>query len=159
MPNKSNSGIDPTTATDEELQDYASSPDRLLACAVRDEIKRRRIAAECGTPGPASTELCDALGIDANDLKDALPDRYVVQDTQRARRPASGRPDDDMLRRAAESLAGESVKTKEAVVTTVATYLANKNDSWWMQPQSFREKEMFFVVKFLVHTYTSLEEV
>jgi hypothetical protein len=178
MPNPSERGIaDITTATDAELQEYANSPDKLLGCAVRDEIKRRKLAAEQGTPGPASPELCEALGINADDLKDALPSRAPVQQRRKAidprdqwlqdripdgvvqpgHRRVSHDPQDEMLKRAAESLAGESVKTKEAVVTTVATYLANKEDNWWMQPASFREKEMFFVVKFLVHTYSELE--
>lgn len=190
MPNKSERGIaDIATATDAELQEYANSPDKLLGCAVRDEIKRRKLAAEQGSPGPASPELCAALGIDPADLKDALPEKPLTMEprngwaastpqrrkaidprdqwlqdripdgvVQPGHRKVSHDPSDAMLKRAADSLAGESVKTKEAVVTTVATYLANKADNWWMQPQSLREKEMFFVVKFLVHTYSSLEE-
>jgi hypothetical protein len=160
-------------ASDADLKAMSTSKDKLLWCAARDEIKRRKLEADKAAPGPASPELCKALGIDANDLKDALPEKPV---TRKARNPwseteALGRggsatvvrhvpdPQDAMLKRAADSLAGESVKTKEAVVTTVATYLANKADNWWMQPQSFREKEMFFVIKMLVHTYSSLEEI
>jgi hypothetical protein len=172
MPNPSERGIaDLATATDAELQEYAHSPDKLLGCAVRDEIKRRKLAAEQGTPGPASPELCEALGINADDLKDALPVAHTpIPRTPKPhyidRQGGGGKlhpsweqkADEAMLKKAAESLAGESVKTKEAVVTTVATYLANKADNWWMQPASFREKEMFFVIKMLVHTYSSLEE-
>ena len=177
MPNKSEPPADMLLESDYNLERLASSPDKLLGCAARDEIKRRKIAAEKGTPGPASPELCAALGINADDLKDALPVSHTPAPRRKAIDPRDQwlqdhipdavvlpghrrerhSPDEAMLKKAAESLAGESVKTKEAVITTVATYLANKADNWWIQPSSFREKEMFFVVKFLVHSYSELE--
>lgn len=167
MPNPSEPPADMLLESADNLERLARSPDKLLGCAARDEIKRRKLEADKAAPGPASPELCKALGIDPDDLKDALPEKPLSKDVRNvwagAHRSAavvrhSPDPSDAMLKRAADSLAGESVKTKEAVITTVATYLANKADNWWMQPASFREKEMFFVVKFLVHTYSSLEE-
>lgn len=180
MPNPSedNSHPDIMLATKDELVAMSLSKDKLLGCAARDELKRREIPGE-----PASPELCKALGINADDVAGALPPRATPGKVIYDRGPESFPPgrhtsgfgytrkpsvvippradprEEEMLRRATESLAGESVKTKEAVVTTVATYLANKADNWWMQPASFREKEMFFVIKMLVHTYSSLEEL
>lgn len=180
MPNQSDPPADMLLESPDNLERLARSPDKLLGCAARDEIKRRKIEAEKALPGPASPELCEALGINADDLKNALPampasrapaprmkaidprdqwlqDRIPDGVVKPGHRRVCHDPQDEMLKRAAESLAGESVKTKEAVITTVATYLANKADNWWMQPSSFREKEMFFVVKFLVHAYSELE--
>jgi hypothetical protein len=176
MPNPSdpdNSCPDIMTASVEQLVEMAKSKDKLLGCAARDELRRRDAPNEAASP-----ELCAALGIDANDITEVLPSGAVMhRHTAEVRYPRTPKPhytdrqggggalhrsweqnpDEAMLKKAAESMAGESVKTKEAVITTVATYLANKADNWWMQPASFREKEMFIVVKFLVHSYSELE--
>ena len=167
-----NSCPDIALASVEKLVEMAKSKDKLLGCAARDELKRREKPGEAASP-----ELCAALGIDAKDLHAALPEDRPTHFPRRAggsqpplpqhrRDPRFDtevqthifdQPTEAMLKEAAESMAGESVKTKEAVVTTVATYLANKDANWWMHTPQYREKEMFFVVKMLVHTYTSLE--
>jgi hypothetical protein len=63
-----------------------------------------------------------------------------------------------LIEEATKALSDESVKTKESVLTVVATYLSNKEDKWWMQPAEFREREVYFVIKMLVHTFNTLEE-
>lgn len=181
MPNpserKDNSHPDIMLATKEELVAMSKSEDKLLGCAARDELRRREIPGE-----PASPELCEALGINADEVPGALPERPIPGKVSYRHNPPSLPPapntrgsgysrkpyvapahydprEEEMMRRATESLADESVKTKEAVVTTVATYLANKEDKWWALTHEYREKEMFFVIKMLVHAYSSLEEL
>lgn len=106
--------------------------------------------------GPASSDLCAKLGINPGDLQDVLPP--TSPRTARASSPARPHIEQEMLDRAAAALSKEAAQTKEAVVTTVATYIANKHDNWWRQPVEYREKEIYFLIKMLVHTYNTLEE-
>jgi hypothetical protein len=115
-------------ASDAALDRAASSPDRLLGCAARDEIKRRRLEKEQALPGPASPELCAELGINPSDLKEFLACPRPNTGVQ----PASSLPE------------------KEILLTTVATYLANKDSNWWVLPEQVRSRELDFVIRKLL---------
>lgn len=117
---------------------------------------QEHIDREKGEQGPASPELCARLGINPDDLRDALPP--TSPRSARASAPTRPRIEKEMLDRAAAALSKEAAQTKEAVITTVATYIANKHDNWWRQPREYQEKEIYFLIKMLVHTYNTLEE-
>lgn len=93
---------------------------------------------------PASDELCAKLGINPSDLG-ALPRRHGSQPALPTRRPL------------APVIPEENVSTKEAVLTVLATYIANKDEDWWELMEAERDEEICFVADALVRTYRKLE--
>lgn len=117
---------------------------------------QEQIDREKKEQGPASPDLCSKLGINPSDLEEVFPP--TSPRSARASSPQRPRIEKEMLDRAAAALSKEAAQTKEAVITTVATYIANKYDNWWRQPREYQEKEIYFLIKMLVHTYNTLEE-
>jgi hypothetical protein len=95
---------------------------------------------ELGQPGPASPELCDALGIDPR-LIDDMPGRPT--DTPRPTRRAAS---DTQESRPHFRLSKEE---KSILVDSLTLYLSNKSREWWNSNRERRMHEMDFVTEVL----------
>lgn len=91
--------------------------------------------------GPASGELCKQLGIDFNDVLHAVG-------KERPQQPPH-----------IEAAVDEIVRTKEAAIIAVATYLSNRPAEWWGKKTLERQLEVQMVIDAVVTTYKRVKDV
>lgn len=107
------------------------------------------LAQEKGTTGPASAQLQEALGINPEDLSNAVGESGATPLLrQRSVEAASDRA--KLHERAMRAASSEPVETREAMFTVIATYVANRPSSWWYEPRHWREEEIDFLSSALI---------